>query len=271
MTKHLTEGLKVKDLEDVVLTTISIDEYESKIDDEKAIVVTFFVIDKQAAKDLAKFIERSAIDFLDAEASPAPDLDGNYLVFVEVKRNDEFVKNIIRLCKTLKGLTSIEKFKFKVYKKKGEYDLTEDNLKKRVRLTPKDEQPDHQELSVEDIETDAAETEKKKVKQKTKEAIILSYLKNSMLENAAMENGNLALTKFGKTRKFQVLDFGDDLSILEQNNLNALPINYGLDSFKLTESINNYLGPNWTILSISDCLVIKNNNSNNALLVKEVF
>ena len=42
---QLNEGLKELDLQDLVLPLVSVDEYESKIDEE-AIVVAFFILTK---------------------------------------------------------------------------------------------------------------------------------------------------------------------------------------------------------------------------------
>ena len=49
----LFEGLQYKDLEGIMKPTIHVDEFSSKMgDDEDIIVISFFVRDLQAAKDL---------------------------------------------------------------------------------------------------------------------------------------------------------------------------------------------------------------------------
>src|SRR6056297_3156277 len=83
MNKKIIESLFPGDLENLVSSTISIDEYESKIDPE-AIVLAFFVKSEDPAYDLSRFIEFGPFSYiLDTEVSPAPDENGNYLVFVE--------------------------------------------------------------------------------------------------------------------------------------------------------------------------------------------
>ena len=89
----INEGLMKNDLAKLVLPIMSIDEYDSKIKDD-AIVVAFYVTDKDPASDLNKFIQKSPVMLLDTEVSPAPNQDGFYLVFVEMDRSDMFKLNL---------------------------------------------------------------------------------------------------------------------------------------------------------------------------------
>lgn len=136
--RKLSEGLHQGDLRDLVLPVISVDEFDSKIDEE-AIVVAFFVNDDLPAKDLMFFIEQSYVELLDTEVSPAPNEEGYFLVFVEFLRNDEFPEILVNLLNSLNGLTKIKKWKFKPYKYDAAMDATEENIKKSVRLTPQEE------------------------------------------------------------------------------------------------------------------------------------
>src|ERR1700748_2916530 len=90
---ELIEGLRENDLEGLVLPVISIDQFESKIDDD-AIVVAFYVEYRDPAIDLNRFIQKSAVDILDTEVSPAPTEDGYFVVFVELMRDDKFMKKM---------------------------------------------------------------------------------------------------------------------------------------------------------------------------------
>lgn len=94
--KKLNEGMWAGDLEDLLQPLVSIDEYESKIDDD-AVAIGFFVNDRDAADDLNRFIQRSAVPILDSDVSPAPDQRGYYIVFAELARNDRLIKNILDL------------------------------------------------------------------------------------------------------------------------------------------------------------------------------
>ena len=56
---NLFEGLKEGDLAELVLPMISIDEFESKLDDD-SIVVAFYVGDRDPSQDLNRFIQKGA-------------------------------------------------------------------------------------------------------------------------------------------------------------------------------------------------------------------
>ena len=109
---NLTEGMWANDLADLVQPLLSIDEYNSKIDDT-AIVIGFFVQDKEAADDLNRFIQKSPVNFVDCEVSPAPDQRGYYVVFVELPFNDRLVPNIGSLLQEISPLVGVENWQVK--------------------------------------------------------------------------------------------------------------------------------------------------------------
>ena len=56
---QLLEGLQYRDLEGMMKPTIHVDEFSGKMgDDEDIIVISFFVRDPQAAKDLMAWFEK---------------------------------------------------------------------------------------------------------------------------------------------------------------------------------------------------------------------
>ena len=69
-TSKLDEGLRENDLDDLVLSTITIDDFEPKSGSEdEVVVVTFRAKDDEPANDLASFIEKGSHDILDTEVS----------------------------------------------------------------------------------------------------------------------------------------------------------------------------------------------------------
>ena len=69
--RPLFEGLQYKDLEGMMKSTIHVDEFSSKMgEDEDIIVLSFFVRDRQAAKDLVSWFEKGYDFVLDADMSP---------------------------------------------------------------------------------------------------------------------------------------------------------------------------------------------------------
>ena len=129
--------LRPEDLEHLVLPVISIDEYFSKIDDRRCIVVGFYVLDKSPATDLCVFIEKSNVKTLDVEVSPAPTPDGYYIVFVELDRAKSFTERLLDLLNQVNNLTVIDEWQFKPYEDHDQIlDLTEDNINEHVILDP---------------------------------------------------------------------------------------------------------------------------------------
>src|ERR1700733_10450117 len=91
---ELLEGMREGDLADLVLPMISVDEYSSKIDNDQAIVVGFYVHEEMAARDLNRFLQKSAVPLLGTDVSPAPDSHGYFMVFCEMMDNDRLAQNV---------------------------------------------------------------------------------------------------------------------------------------------------------------------------------
>ena len=120
MQNKINEGLHTGDLADLVLPLISIDEYVSKISKD-SVVIGFYVHDKEAANDLNRFIQRSSVEFIDVEVSPAPDQHGYFLVFVEILNNAQIGKNVGDLLEEMERLIDIspKEFRMRVRKTDG--------------------------------------------------------------------------------------------------------------------------------------------------------
>ena len=107
------EGLKAGDLEGVVSPRFSIDQYKSKMGDDKNILVLGFIVDGQApAKDLERFAEVGYNSILDADATPGTLEDGKHRVFIEFARKPEVIRQIAGFLEDLKKLTNIEEFEY---------------------------------------------------------------------------------------------------------------------------------------------------------------
>lgn len=126
--KKIFEGMWANDLEDLIQPIVSIDEYESKVDDS-AIAIGFFVSDRDAASDLNRFIQKSAIPIIDSDVSPAPDQRGFYIVFTELSNNDRFCENLTHLCDEVGQLGGVENWKMKMRGYKGAVPLDTDRVK----------------------------------------------------------------------------------------------------------------------------------------------
>ncbi len=137
----LNENLEMGDLKRLVHSELHIDEYKSKMgDDADVCVLSFKVSGKEPSLDLVSFIEKSYDYVLDADVSSGEKEGGDYLVFVELDRTSELPKQIIEMMGDLMNLTEqeIEDWRVRYRKSTTEFDLTEENLKSTIPLTPEE-------------------------------------------------------------------------------------------------------------------------------------
>lgn len=126
---RIDEGLRAGDLRDLVLPLISVDEYESKVGDG-SIVLGFFVQEQGAADDLNRFIQRTYIDILDTEVSPAPDTKGYFMVFVELMGDPDFSSNVMKIIRDVSALVNIDEWFAEIRGEDEAQKLSRDILKK---------------------------------------------------------------------------------------------------------------------------------------------
>lgn len=243
----INEGLQQHDLDFTIMPLISIDEYESKIDDRKAIVIGFYVTENDPATDLAAFIEKGIIKVLDTDVSPAPTEDGHYLVFVELDRNDKFPENLLTIIEEISNVTNIEEWEFSpLHSKQDEnYPLTLPELRKRVNLDPDDVVITDDDESNETTSTAPA----------TMEQIAL-FLKNALVEGYMIEGNIITLSQQGIERKYKVIEFDYDEP--------SVPIMFGnIGDSKLFESnrLQYMLGHNYSVYSSGTHLLAADDTS----------
>jgi|TARA_B110000908_G_scaffold102116_1_gene120353 hypothetical protein len=101
------EGLTHEEMQGLVNSVISIDQYKPKIgENSDTVVVALTVQYEKPARDLSNFIETGVNEHLDVEASPAPNEDGEYKVFVEFDRNEKLFQNIEGMLSHITKITS---------------------------------------------------------------------------------------------------------------------------------------------------------------------
>jgi hypothetical protein len=131
------EGLEYKDMEGLLKPTIHVDEFAAKMgDDDDIIVISFFVRDLQAAKDLMAWFEKGYDFVLDADRSPGEIKPGRYLVYVEIRRRSTAPLNINRLLEDLASLTEFEPADWRLHYEGQEEDWSEETFARMVPLTP---------------------------------------------------------------------------------------------------------------------------------------
>jgi hypothetical protein len=136
---QLFESLSFKDLDGLLKPTIHVDEFSSKMgDDDDIIVISFFVRDQQAAKDLMMWFEKGYDFVLDADRSPGEIRPGRYLVYVEIRRRSTAGGNVEQLLNDLNTLTEFESSdQWLMHYKGKETPFSRDTFDSTVPLTPK--------------------------------------------------------------------------------------------------------------------------------------
>ena len=136
---QLFESLGFKDLDGLLKPTIHVDEFSSKMgDDDDIIVISFFVRDAQAAKDLMMWFEKGYDFVLDADRSPGEIRPGRYLVYVELRRRSTAGGNVEQLLDDLNTLTEFEDSSaWTMHYRDQEIQFTRDAFDATVPLTPR--------------------------------------------------------------------------------------------------------------------------------------
>ena len=133
----VNEGLKAGDLDGVVSKRFSVDQFKSKMGDDRNIMVLAFTVDGMApAKDLEKFAETGYKEILDADATPGTLEDGKHRVFIEFARVEAVDQHVRKFLDDLKKLTNIETFEFTYHKRTVPFEASAKNLADVLPRTP---------------------------------------------------------------------------------------------------------------------------------------
>lgn len=135
----LSEGLQFKDLEGLLKPSIHVDEFSSKMgDDADIIVLSFFVRDKSAAKDLMGWFEKGYDWVLDADMSPGEIKPNRYLVYLEMRRRNAAPRQIQEMLGDLGTLTEFDPEDWRWTYQGQEQPWSEQDFAAKVPLNPKD-------------------------------------------------------------------------------------------------------------------------------------
>lgn len=135
--RQLSEALEYKDLDGMMKPRVHIDEFASKMgDDADIIVISFFVRDKQASKDLMNWFEKGYDFVLDADTSPGEIKPNRYLVYIEMRRRNAAPRQIEEILDDLGTLTEYDSDDWTMVYKKKRHDWSPETFAKLVPLTP---------------------------------------------------------------------------------------------------------------------------------------
>ena len=241
----VNEGLKAGDLEGVVSPRFSIDQYKSKMGEDKNIMVLAFTVDGNApAKDLERFAETGFKSVMDADATPGTMEDGKYKVFVEFERKETVVNDIVAFIEDLKKLTNIEEFQYTYHKGQNPSAVSAGTLGEMVPVTP-----EAYEQMVNEMKVDEAKS---------------FFDKFDMLE-CTLQNNNMTVKKYGHDQAltFEIHKIGNTNDILRECKAFAIDMNSVAECTHLTK----YFGP-LNITKTTENKFIFTNGDQSALLSK---
>jgi hypothetical protein len=131
------DSLQSGDLKNLVKHIFEIDNYRSKMGEDKDVVVLSFTVEHKApAEDLVSFIEKGYQFVLDADMTPGELSDGKYRVFVEMQRTPKIADNIVDMLYGVGKLTGIDKFKFRYHKSFNSHDAVIEALETVIPSDP---------------------------------------------------------------------------------------------------------------------------------------
>ena len=133
--RQLNEGLVAKDLKGFVNEVFTVDQYSSKMGDDKdVVVISFKVNDKEPAYDLMEFIEKGYGFVLDADISSGEEKDGKYHVFVEIERTKALPHQLKDMLNGVSRLTDNYDWRFRYYKELKSHEFNEQTFMSEVPL-----------------------------------------------------------------------------------------------------------------------------------------
>ena len=241
----VNEGLKAGDLEGVVEKRFSVDQYKSKMGDDKNILVLGFIVDGQApARDLERFAEVGYKSVLDADATPGTLEDGKHRVFIEFARTPEVVPQIIAFLEDLKKLTNIEEFEYTYHKGNNPTVVSIATMGEAIPTTPEAYEQRVNEMRVGEARN--------------------FFDKYDMMECKITENiMSVKKTGAGHELRFEIHKFGPTKEIMDE----AKAFKIDMDSIAECTHLTKYFGP-YNITKTNEDQFIFTKGNQSALLSK---
>lgn len=130
-------AIRENDLRGMVEDIFEVDNYKSKIGNDKDVcVVTFIVDSKDPAEDLENFIEMGYDFVMDAECTSGELDDGKYRVFVEIERSKHLPEQLVEMLDGVSKATGINDFRFRYYKEFKSVPATLDFFTEKIPTDP---------------------------------------------------------------------------------------------------------------------------------------
>ena len=243
-THTLLEGMREGDLEDLVLPMITIDEYASKLD-ENAIVIGFYVQDRDAAEDLNRFIQKSPVEMLDTEVSPAPDQHGYYICFIELLNDRRIVENIETIMAEVSPLVANTEWQMRLRGLEGVKKFSSKTLDKRFT----------------DLRAKVAAAAN------DSEGKVMEFLKPSDLHDVVIEDTTIRLVGRAGTITATFEAIGETDVLMSDHNLSESAVCLDFKVVSQGVKIAQILGEHWTATQIGSKTLLQRTESTEALIL----
>ncbi len=242
---NLNEGLRPLDLQEMVLPSLEIDSYCSKMGEDRDVcVVSFQAKDRGPAKDLMEFIEKGYEFVLDADISSGENENGEYYIFVEIGRTLELPIQISDIIYGVKKLTGHDVFTFKYHKTPAIHKVGTEELDKYVPCTPAEYDAAMHQIQTEDIK---------------------QFFNKTLMDDLTLENDIITIHKaYGQKIQLKMIKEDTLEAILETTDG---PITVDDSSAAETFWLSKVLG-DYEINKIGDNLLFNNNGK--AMLLQQV-
>lgn len=239
-------GLRHKELEGMILPLVSVDEFEPKSGTtEEVIVVAFFAEDELPAYDLDDFIDKSVVDFLDSEVSPNPNEEGQYLVFVEFKRQPNFWMKLFNLIEDVENVTGECDWQVQPYLVDELYDLKDPALQKVVIAK-----------------------EEEYVAKADFDANVEEYMEDSDLLTFEQDETHMKMCGSNGCVIVEFIAFDDVETIVENLKLTEAHIGFGTSATQT--ALQGMLGKGWVVNEVGGYYFLTKDGSDKTLAVKGV-
>lgn len=235
------------ELNGTIRPLISVDEFDPKLGDTLAVIVVgFYFYDDEPAQDLNTFIQRGSFNILDAEVSPNPDENGEYLVFVEFERTLEFQKMFFKFIQDIENITGKQDWMVKPYLLDHAVSLYDPDLFNYIIVEPAQYVP----------------KDEFKIDIKIEES-----LKNSDISGLTTDRDYVIITDNNSRLAARVIDFGtfDRMSAMHCLSESAIKMSSNIEIVTLA----SMLGKGWSVHDLGKMVALENQN-NEILLVDDI-
>jgi len=259
-------SLRENDLIDTILKKISFDEFLPKTGNEKEVaVIGFYVMEESPGKDLYSFLNTSVVDSRDIEVSPNPDEDGYFMVFVELDRDGDLLKNVRAIVAEIERVSGKLRWVVKtpytadlVPLADAERVVQQDS---RTYISAEDfkDQIEAADLAVENsMNTENPEN--------PDEENIMEFFKDSNLLDLRIEESIISMRDARHNTRLKIVSFGHGPDVLSTLGLSESAISLEFDKDEFIK-LKGMLGE-MSALPIDKYIVIYGPNSTNVLVTK---